>query len=91
MKSTTSSAAPIRNPAPGRLTMARPCRSTTSANRPKRGGEPGEVVDVTDEGFAVAAQGGRILVKRVRPEGGDKIAAGAFAAEGGPVKGTRLG
>ena len=55
------------------------------------GGAPGEVVDVTDEGFAVAAQGGRILVKRVRPEGGDKIAAGAFAAEGGPGKGTRLG
>lgn len=55
------------------------------------GGEPGEVVDVTDEGFAVAARGGRILVKRVRPEGGDKIAAGAFAAGGGPVKGTRLG
>ena len=55
------------------------------------GGEPGEVVDVTDEGFAVAARGGRILVKRVRPEGGDKIAAGAFAAEGGAVKGTRLG
>ena len=55
------------------------------------GGEPGEVVDVTDEGFAVAARGGRILVKRVRPEGGDKIAAGAFAAGDGPVKGTRLG
>ncbi len=54
------------------------------------GGEPGEVVDVTEEGFAVAAPGGRILVKRVRPEGGDKIAAGAFAAEGGPAKGTRL-
>ena len=55
------------------------------------GGEPGEVVDVTDEGFAVAARGGRILVKRVRPEGGDKITAGAFAAEGGLAKGTRLG
>ena len=54
------------------------------------GGEPGEVVDVTIEGFAVAARGGRILVKRVRPEGGDKIAAGAFAAAGGLAKGTRL-
>jgi methionyl-tRNA formyltransferase len=54
------------------------------------GGEPGEVVDVTDEGFAVAAPGGRVLVKRVRGEGADKIAAGAFAAADGLATGTRL-
>ncbi|MEX2450645.1 MAG: methionyl-tRNA formyltransferase [Rhodospirillales bacterium] len=48
---------------------------------------PGTVTDVTGEGFRVAAEGGQILVKRVRPEGGDKIAAGELKID----KGTKLG
>jgi methionyl-tRNA formyltransferase len=81
------------NPQPGAWTI---CDGKTLqiyevGKSAEAGGEPGEVVDVTEEGFAVAAPGGRVLVKRVRPEGGDKIAAGAFAAEGGPATGTRLG
>lgn len=54
-------------------------------------GTPGEVVDVSEEGVSIAAEGGRILVKRLRAEGGDKITSAEFAASGALSKGTRLG
>jgi methionyl-tRNA formyltransferase len=54
-------------------------------------GAPGEVTEVAEAGFTVTAGGGGILVKRVRPEGGDKVAAGAYAAECGLEAGDRLG
>ncbi len=41
-------------------------------------GTPGEVVSATDEGITMQADGGRILIKRLRPLGGDKQAAGAW-------------
>ena len=53
--------------------------------------QPGKVIDVTEDGFVVAAGGGAILVKRVRPQGGDKIAATEFLTAGGSGKGTQLG
>ena len=55
------------------------------------GGAPGEVTEVTDEGFTVAAQGGAVRIQRVRPEGENKIAAGEFAAGAGLAKGSHLG
>ena len=55
------------------------------------GGSPGEVVEVSDGGFTVAAAGGGILVKRVRPAGEGKIAAADYAAASGLTRGTRLG
>jgi methionyl-tRNA formyltransferase len=55
------------------------------------GGSPGEVVAVSDGGFTVAAAGGGILVKRVRPAGEGKIAAADYAAASGLTRGTRLG
>ena len=54
-------------------------------------GEPGRVSGLTPEGFTVATAGGGILVKRVRPEGGDKTAAADFAAASGLEEGTALG
>ncbi|MEK7245893.1 MAG: methionyl-tRNA formyltransferase, partial [Pseudomonadota bacterium] len=57
----------------------------------KRGGKPGQIVAVGPDSFTVAASGGQIKVLRVRPEGGQKISAGQFAAEGGFVKGVKLG
>ena len=54
-------------------------------------GTPGEVVDISEEGVLIAAEGGRILVKRLRAEGGDKITSAEFAASGALSKGTRLG
>ncbi len=57
----------------------------------KRAGKPGQVVAVGKDSFTVAAKGGQIKVLRVRPEGGQKISAGQFAAEAGLVKGAKLG
>ncbi|MFQ5775720.1 MAG: methionyl-tRNA formyltransferase [Kiloniellaceae bacterium] len=54
-------------------------------------GAPGEITEIAGEGFEVAADGGRILVKRVRPQGEGKMAAAEFAAKAGLAKGTRLG
>ena len=54
-------------------------------------GAPGEVVAVSDEGVAVAAAGGGILIKKVRPAGSGKIAAGEFAAAEGIEVGSRFG
>jgi methionyl-tRNA formyltransferase len=55
------------------------------------GGAPGEVIDVTDDGVAVAAGGGQILIRRLRGEGGKKLPASEYAASSGLTKGTRLG
>jgi methionyl-tRNA formyltransferase len=54
-------------------------------------GAPGTVLAVADDGFQVAAQDGSIVVKRVRPPGGKKIDAGAFARDAGLRVGQRLG
>jgi methionyl-tRNA formyltransferase len=55
------------------------------------GGRPGEVVTVDDAGMTIAAAGGQIQVTRVRPDGGQKVAAGAFAKSAGLRPGARLG
>jgi methionyl-tRNA formyltransferase len=55
------------------------------------GGVPGEVVEIGDRGIVVAASGGRILVGRVRPDGGKKMTAADYVAESGLAKGERLG
>jgi methionyl-tRNA formyltransferase len=55
------------------------------------GGRPGEVTAVDDAGVTIAAAGGQIQVTRVRPDGGQKVAAGAFARSSGLRPGTRLG
>lgn len=54
-------------------------------------GTPGEVVAVSEDGVTVQAQGGRILMKRVRPKGGDKQPAAEWAAAAGLTPGARLG
>ncbi|MCH7487622.1 MAG: methionyl-tRNA formyltransferase [Proteobacteria bacterium] len=54
-------------------------------------GAAGEVIEVTDESFTVAAQGGGIEVKRVRPTDSKKIPAGEFITNSGLAKGARLG
>lgn len=55
-------------------------------------GKPGEVLSVGEDGITVAAgSGGSILIKRVRPAGGDKIPASQYAAEVGLKAGDTLG
>jgi methionyl-tRNA formyltransferase len=54
-------------------------------------GRPGEVTAVDDAGVTIAASGGQIQVTRVRPDGGQKINAAAFATSAGLGPGVRLG
>src|SRR5262247_1204029 len=54
-------------------------------------GRPGGVVAVYDTGLTIAASVGQLLVTRVRPEGGQKVAAAAFAKSSGLRPGARLG
>jgi methionyl-tRNA formyltransferase len=54
-------------------------------------GGPGEVIDVSDKGIAVAAQGGAILLQRVRPEGAAKVSAAEWAKSAGIKAGSKLG
>lgn len=56
-----------------------------------KAGNPGEIVEITDDGFVVLGHGGSILVKRVQPEGSAKIATQDFAKDVGLDVGTRLG
>ncbi len=80
------------NPRPGAWTTrdGKALEIYDAAKIAEPSGTPGEVTDVTAEGFTVAALGGQILVRRVRPEGADKIPASEFAAKGGAAKGARL-
>jgi methionyl-tRNA formyltransferase len=76
------------NPAPGAwTTLAGKKIDVYDSAKVDGSGEAGIVTDVTDEGFVVAANGGQILVKRIRPEGEGKIAASEFKID----KGTKLG
>ena len=43
-------------------------------------GEPGELVSVLNEGITMQANGGRILIKRLRPKGGKKQSAPEWIA-----------
>ncbi len=52
---------------------------------------PGEVTEAGAEGIAIAAEGGAILAKRVRPEGDKKLAAADYVAAGGVEAGTIFG
>lgn len=38
-------------------------------------GTPGELVSILDDGITMQAEGGRILIKRLRPKGGQKLSA----------------
>ncbi len=72
------------NPAPGATAeLAGTEVQVFDAARAEGEGTPGEISAVSAEGITVQATGGRILIKRLRPAGGDKQAAAAWAeAEG---------
>ena len=55
------------------------------------GGLPGEIVNASRQGFAVAATGGATLIKRVQLEGFPKVGAAEFADQVGLTVGDRLG
>ena len=68
------------NPAPGAWgTIKGQKVDIFDSARVDGGGAPGEVVAIGTDGVTVAAKGGRILIKRVRAGGGQKIAAAEWA------------
>ena len=80
------------NPAPGAWTThGGKTLQIFDAAKTDGGGTPGEVIEVSAETITVAAQGGAVLVKRVRPEGAGKVPAGEFAAGAGLQTGAKLG
>lgn len=81
------------NPQPGAWTM---CDGATlqifdAARIDRTGAAPGVIAAIDDDGITVGANGGGILVRRVRPQGGGKIPAAAFAAGRDIAVGVRLG
>jgi methionyl-tRNA formyltransferase len=52
---------------------------------------PGTIIQLGGDGFEVAVDGGKIAVKKVRPETGGKIEASAFVAAKGIKTGDRFG
>ena len=80
------------NPAPGAWTMHGGAKlSIYDSARVPGDGVSGKVVDVSSDGVAVQCVGGRILVKRVRPEGGEKQPAAQWAQSAGIAAGDVLG
>ncbi len=58
-----------------------------AAKLPAADAKPGQITAAGPDGITVAAQGGAIRIKRVRPEGDKKIPAADFAIEAGTVLG----
>lgn len=54
-------------------------------------GDAGTVIEVSDDSFTVAAGQGAIKVSRVRPKGGQKVAAGDYIGASGLAIGARFG
>lgn len=78
------------NPQPGAwTTFAGTEVQIYESERADGDGPAGEVVSVSPEGVTIQAKGGRVLVKRVRPKGGEKQDAAAWAKGAGISAGTR--
>ena len=73
------------NPTPGADTSYNGCtvKLFDSRKMADAGCEPGEVVEINDEGVLVQAQGGCILLKRVESPDGQRCHASKWASEAG--------
>ena len=79
------------NPAPGAWTTYKGAKlGIFDAARVPGDGISSRVRAISEEGIEVQCVGGRVLVKRVRPEGGAKMSAAAWAAEVGLTPGDEL-
>jgi len=80
------------NPAPGAWIIHNGAEvSLYDSARVDGDGVSGRVIEVSEDGVTLQCIGGRILVKRVRPAGGDKQPAAAWAAASGLKAGDTLG
>ena len=81
------------NPAPGAWTTfdgGRVAIFDSAKAGEARSVQPGQITRIGDDGVQVATADGQVLVKRVRPEGGKKVAAAQWAGEAGLGEGSRL-
>ncbi len=79
------------NPAPGAWTTYKGAKlGIFDAARVPGDGISGRIRAITEDGVEVQSVGGRILVKRVRPEGGGKMPASEWAAEVGLAVGDEF-
>ncbi len=80
------------NPAPGAWTTFKDSElGIFDSVRMDGDGISGRVMEVSEDGICVQCIGGRILVKRVKPQGGAKQTAAEWAAESGIAKGDTIG
>ena len=80
------------NPQPGAWTTLNGGEVQIYDSRRQDGyGTPGEVISVSDDGVVIQAEGGRVVVQRVRPKGGDKMPAADWAKTAGVEAGMRVG
>lgn len=80
------------NPAPGAWTTFKGARLDVYDSARARGdGISSRVREISDAGIEVQCVGGRVLVRRVRPEGGNKIPASEWAKSVGLKAGDELG
>ena len=80
------------NPQPGAWTTWQGAQLQVYDSRLLEGeGSPGEIVALAEDGIAVQAAGGRILIKRARPAGEGKLGAAEWAAAAGLAVGDKLG
>lgn len=80
------------NPAPGAWTTHQGSTlSVFDCARIPGDGVAGRVMDISDDGISVQSVGGRILIKRVKPEAQAKQAASEYAASVGLKVGDDLG
>lgn len=80
------------NPAPGAWTTLNGQEvQVYDSARVDGKGTPGEVVAVSDDGVIVQGNGGRILLRRVRPAGAGKQSAREWASSVGLTAGQKLG
>ncbi len=79
------------NPAPGAWTTYKGAKlGIFDAARVPGDGISGRIRAITEDGVEVQSVGGRILVRRVRPEGGGKMPASEWAAEVGLAVGDEF-
>lgn len=72
------------NPAPGAWTTLKGDElGVYDSVRVPGDGVAGKIMEISDEGISVQSVGGRVLVKRVKPQDGKKVAAAQWAAESG--------
>lgn len=80
------------NPAPGAWTTHNGNElSVYDCAKVAGDGVAGKIMQIDDDGIAMQCTGGRILIKRVKPAGGDKVAAAEWAASQNLKAGELLG